>query len=314
MAISSGFKNQLTSEEIGERLDKLGKLIDRTKVMYEQYFMGIQKMPPNQLHRDIERRIRELTQLNIRNTGLRFRLATLTQKFGSYNTYWKRTLRKIERGEYVRDVARMSRRAAKRGEDVPEELLLKLPRRVRERILRDREAMAKRAEREGEARRPAKPVAEGTKRVRDPERGVHMLDENVDLDAIFDSLTAETGAPSAPAAAQANDEIEPPTTPRPTPPRGPRRAATRPPASPPARPRRASPPPGMSERESRELFEKYRKARQMVGDRRPVSYEQLMDKLGKQAPQIMRQHNARSVGFSVVIRGDKVVLKAKPER
>ena len=41
--------------------------------MYEQFFMGIQKMPPSQLHRDIERRIREITQLQIRNTGLRVR-------------------------------------------------------------------------------------------------------------------------------------------------------------------------------------------------------------------------------------------------
>ncbi len=70
----------------------------------------------------------------------------------------------------------------------------------------------------------------------------------------------------------------------------------------------------MSERESRVLFEQYAKARRLVGDKREVSYGQLMKKLGKQAPKIMRDYKAKGVGFSVVIKGDKVVLKAKPKK
>jgi hypothetical protein len=317
VAISSGLKSQLTAADIGDLLDQLGKLLDRTKVMYEQYFMGIQKLAPSQLHRDIDRRVRELTQLQIRNTGLRFRFATLTQKYGSYNTYWKRIMRQIERGQYVRDVARATRRAARRGEDVPDELLLNMPRRLRERILRDREQVAKRAEKE--AARRGEGGADEPGAVRNPDRGLHVLDEDLDLDGIFASLTAEgEGETAAPAPAPRDPEPRQPSRPSYATIRAPRPQPDAPP------PPEIDQPPeanlsrgplvgGMTERESRELFESYRKARQTVGDDRPVTYNQLMSKLGKQAPQIMRQHNARAVGFSVVVKGDKVVVKAKPK-
>ena len=297
LALQSNIKKQhKTSEEIGELLEQLSKLVDRTKVMYEQYFMGIQKLPPAQLHRDLERRIRDLTQLQIRNTALRFRFATITQKFGSYNTYWKRTIRQIERGEYVRDVARAGRRLRRRGEDLPEELFLKLPKRVRERILRDREALARREERKSERERPASTGPN--------DRGVFELgaDDDFDLDAIFRELEADPPEAAEPA--------------RPAAPARPRSRTTsvvtihqpRPAPAPPA----SRPPPGMSDSESRVLFEQYAKARKLVGDSRPVTYDQLMKKLGQQAPKIMREHNAKSVDFTVVIKGDKVILKAKP--
>ena len=201
VALSSKFKDQKTPEEIGELIDQLGKLLDRTKVMYEQYFMGIQKVAPSQLHRDIERRIRDLTQMHIRNTGLRFRFATFSQKFGSYNTYWKRTVRKIERGEYIRDIARVGRKAAKRGEEIPAEILAKVPERMRKRILRDRERMMARAEREGtggaeapaEAETAPTSTASSSEQVREQRSNVHAVDleDDLDMDSIFASLTNE---------------------------------------------------------------------------------------------------------------------------
>lgn len=330
MALSSKLNEQKTPEEIGDELDALGKLIDRTKVMYEQYFMGIQRMAPGQLHRDIERRIREITQMQIRNTGLRFRFATLTQKFGSYNTYWKRTIRKIERGEYIRDVARAGRNAARRGVEVPDEVLAKVPERVRKRILRDREKMQARAAKDAANAAAASPA----KSSRAP-GNVHSVseDDDLDLDSIFASLTNEE--PGSPPSSTTTEFDEGPGSyrqKRPTPSDAPSAAKMPPlPARPPDRrgpappqatappaarsaPRQVAPPPGMSEREGRALFEKYAKARRLVGDKRPVSYEQLMRKLGKQAPKIMRDYNATGVGFNVVIKGEKVILKAKPKK
>lgn len=305
LALQSNIKKQQkTSEEIGELLDQLGKLLDRTKVMYEQYFMGIQKLAPAQLHRDIERRIRDLTQMQIRNTALRFRFATLSQKFGSYNTYWKRTMRQIDRGEYIRDVARAGRRLRRKGEELPEELLVKLPKRMRDRIIRDREALARREERKSERQLPAGAAPN--------DRGVFDLggDDDLDLDAIFRELEADSPAPAS---------REPEPEPEPVAPARARRSSAvhirqRRPAPTVQQPAPAvRPPPGMTESQGRDLFEKYAKARRLVGDSRPVTYDQLMAKLGQQAPKIMRDHNARSVDFSVVIKGDKVVLKAKPK-
>src|ERR1700704_875330 len=121
-------------------LDALDTALDRVKVLYEQYFLGIQKQPPTYLHTDIERKIRDIAQLQIRNTALRYRFATLQQKFGSYNSYWRRTLRQIEAGTYTRNLSKIGRQAARTGAMVPEEILAAMPKRMREQVKRDREA------------------------------------------------------------------------------------------------------------------------------------------------------------------------------
>ena len=114
MASKSAYQAQEKGAEIEEQLDQLEKLIDRLRVMYEQYFLGISKLAPAQLHTEAERRIRDVTQLQIKNTGLRYRFATLSQKFGAYNSYWKRTMRQIEQGRYVRDLQRVTTRPSSR--------------------------------------------------------------------------------------------------------------------------------------------------------------------------------------------------------
>jgi len=334
LALKSTFGANQVTVEIGERLDTLGKQLDRLKAMYEQYFMGILKVAPAQLHRDVERTIRELTQLQIRNTGLRYRFTTLSQKYGSYNTYWKRILRDIENGRYVRDVRRASQRAMASGMDIPPELLAKLPKRLKDRILRDREQLAKRAEREGvvEAEEAAEAPADEPAVVRQPKPpgNVHtisaddmaLLDgDDVDFDSLFGAIMKDDEpAPAKPAARPAR---KPAARPAPAPsPAAARKPAVRPaPAPSPAAARKPAaaatkpPPPGMTERQSRDLYKRYVQARKLVGERTDnLSYDKLMSTLNKQAPKIMQQHRARGVEFNVVVKGDKVVLKAKPKR
>jgi hypothetical protein len=139
VASKSAQDNALSSEDIEELLDAMDKNLDRIKTLYEQYFLGIQKQPPTFLHTDIERKLRDLTQANIRNTGLRYRFATLQQKFGAYNSYWKRTLRQIENGTYIRNLSKIGREAIRTGAEIPEEILAAMPKRMREQVVRDRE-------------------------------------------------------------------------------------------------------------------------------------------------------------------------------
>jgi hypothetical protein len=70
----------------------------------------------------------------------------------------------------------------------------------------------------------------------------------------------------------------------------------------------------MNEQQCRDLYARYVKAREMVGQASDMSYEKLVSSLGKQAPAIMKEHGAKGVEFNVVVRGDKVVLKAKPQK
>ena len=215
----------LSTKELEELLDAVDMTMDRLKTLYEQYLMGIQKQAPSFIHNDIERKLRDLTQMNMRNTGLRYRLATLQQKFGSYNSYWRRTLRQIENGTYVRNLAKIGREAARTGADVPEEILAKMPKRMREQVLKDREAalaIAKRRnqvddEATGESLPPF-PDEEDVAAIHEPsvlrrelktQTGAHVLAED-DADLDFESLfaafnddapaTAPKPAPARPAA------------------------------------------------------------------------------------------------------------------
>jgi hypothetical protein len=254
VASKSAYRGAEKGAEIEEVLTDLEKLLERVKVLYEQYFMGMAKVAPAHQHVDLERRMRDVTQLNIRNTALRYRFATITQKFGSYNTYWKRTLREIENGRYLRNLSKIKRKAEQYGDDIPAEILAAMPKRMQDQIKRDRELAAKQAERRGmlsdgdasgasdelggaddfslddglapePAPRPARP-APGT---------AHFLDEDLgdfDVDAMFAAIGADEPPPAA-----AKPAAPPPAAAKPAAPPPPAARPTAPPPPPPSPPR-----------------------------------------------------------------------------
>ena len=330
VALKSIHSQNSKGQSIADRLEALEKVMERCKVLYEQYFMGIQKIAPAQLHRDAERKIRELTQLQIRNTAMRFKFTTLSQKFGSYNSYWRRTMRAIEQGKYVRDIQRATRRASRHGANIPEELLAAMPKRMREKILRDRKKLAQRAgaeqgrEKEKASRRPG-----GS--------NVHQLDADgpllgdLDFDNLFETLTAQEERKTEQKVAHAGggkpvrvagkfeprsgvQAKRPPPPPKPLPAPGSRSA--KPVAAKPQRPRPSkNAPPGMTAAQTRALFQRYIAARKKTGERTDnITYDKLVSTLSRQAPKIMKKHGVAAVDFSVSIKGDQVVLKAKPKK
>jgi hypothetical protein len=226
VATKSGQQEPEKAEVVEELLDALDTALDRVKVLYEQYFLGIQKQPPTYLHTDVERKIRDLAQLQVRNTALRYRFATLQQKFGSYNAYWRRTLRQIENGTYTRSLSKIGRQAARTGATVPEEILAAMPKRMREQVKRDREAalalaalrpgasgegdLLTLAEQDGDVDDfdPAAFVHESTELRRNAltAGGAHKLDESdaeFDVDAFFAAVTSEAEPPPQEAPGQA---------------------------------------------------------------------------------------------------------------
>ena len=388
MALKSSQNGSDQPIEIEDLLDQLEKLLERLKVMYEQYFMGIQKMAPAQIHNEVERRLRDLTQISIRNTALRYRFNAMQQKFASYNSYWRRTLREIEQGRYVRSLQRLSRQAARDGVALPDEILAAMPQRMREQVMRDREAALAQAKRRGEIagassaanNAGAAPVASASPATRDKRdaRGNILLSEDdgdLDLDALFGGITDEapdtipppvaaaptrTPAPP-PALARPHNPTAvspPPVMPRVTkPPPLPQNATRPPPVQPLAKPApvpvaaaaarqpragtelgasasarqpraatalgtgtaQRTPMPsasslGMTDAEVRSLYNNYVKAREMVGEKSDAStYAKLMKTIQQQAPKIMEQYKSKGVEFGVVVKGDQVILKAKPK-
>ena len=101
--------------------------MDRLRVLYENFFMGIDRTPPNVPRRDLNRLILEMQQTPIKNATMRFRFQTLQQRWVLMTTYWNRTLREIEIGTYRRDLDRANRHlAAKGGAPMTEDEALRL--------------------------------------------------------------------------------------------------------------------------------------------------------------------------------------------
>lgn len=99
---------------LADDITALEKRLLQLKTDYEQYFLGYQKIAPEKLRMEVDKLVRLLTGQTITNTGLKFRLNTATLKFGSYKTYWDRTIREIEEGRYIRDKFKMKLHEAER--------------------------------------------------------------------------------------------------------------------------------------------------------------------------------------------------------
>ncbi|MGZ3422706.1 MAG: MXAN_5187 C-terminal domain-containing protein [Polyangiales bacterium] len=100
----------MQGEEIAALVDELEQRLERLRVLYDQFFMGIEKIPPSILQKDVERRIWILRREKIRNTGIRFKFQTMIQRYNTFTSYWMRIMREIENGTYKRDVLRAKRR------------------------------------------------------------------------------------------------------------------------------------------------------------------------------------------------------------
>lgn len=93
--------------EVELLLTELESRTDRLRALYEQYFLGFERIEPQVARKDVERRLQTLLRIPFRNTALRFRFTMLQQRYNTYQTYWMRTCRRIEDGTYKRQIQRM---------------------------------------------------------------------------------------------------------------------------------------------------------------------------------------------------------------
>ena len=70
----------------------------------------------------------------------------------------------------------------------------------------------------------------------------------------------------------------------------------------------------MSDADVNTLYAKYVKAKEMLGETAgPGAYGKLLKTINQQAPKIMEQYKAKGVEFSVVVKDDQVIIRAKPK-
>lgn len=87
-----------------EELDKLEEDIRRLKSKYDQFFMGITKVPPTFERQQVEAYIHELNKQKMRDNTRRFRFSTVTSRYNQFRELWGRKMREREEGpmEYRR--------------------------------------------------------------------------------------------------------------------------------------------------------------------------------------------------------------------
>ena len=108
---------QLPQEKLAEDLDALDEAMSGLQVLYEKYFLGIDRRPPDQERRQVSEKMRLLKTTQVKNTGLKFRIQTMFAKLISFERMWDRTLREIEDGTYKRDVFKAKLRQARQSSE-----------------------------------------------------------------------------------------------------------------------------------------------------------------------------------------------------
>lgn len=113
-------------KEQREIVAELEEKMDRLRVLFEQYFLGIEKRPPSDKKTEVQRIIRFLQNRRIPQAVVRFQFQGLVGRFNIFDSYWTRIMRQIEDGTYKRDLFKVKlkeelRQAAAPGEEAPSE-------------------------------------------------------------------------------------------------------------------------------------------------------------------------------------------------
>lgn len=84
-------------------LDALNEAIDKLRVQFERYFMGLERLAPIREREALLRSFRRTKLRECRNTAMRFKFQNLNARLVTYQQYWTRIMRLIEEGKFRRD-------------------------------------------------------------------------------------------------------------------------------------------------------------------------------------------------------------------
>jgi hypothetical protein len=309
----SGMPTKSGSEVAFQECDAIESDLAALKVVYEHYFMGIERTPPTRTYEDLKRRLERLKNSFVRNTAAKFRVQAIHSKFVTYERLWLRTMQEIENGTYKRDVVKARRRVEKTKPTSGKPRTSEVE--PLDEALDVQEVTAAPVPFRGEvpAMAPLVPsipavapmvpsVAPAVAPVRPASRpGIPAVAPVV-------PPMAPAVAPLVPPVAPRMAPVVPPVA-RAVPP-----GAARPPTPPGARPPAAPSPSELSDAKLKTVYDAYVAAkRHNKEDTSKMSYDSIAASLRKQVPELMKQHNAKSVEFKVVIKDGKAVLKAVPK-
>ena len=106
-------ENSVTKDPLNE----LRAELERLRVEFEKYFMGLERRMPSVARDKLAQKIRRFDAGQ--DSVLRFRHRNLVQRLIVLEQYWNRIMRAMEAGTYSRDVARANFREQRRLDDDP---------------------------------------------------------------------------------------------------------------------------------------------------------------------------------------------------
>jgi hypothetical protein len=86
------------------KLAQIESQIESLRILYEQFFSGSIKLPPDKLNQEVQRELRELQKTPFRNSALNFQARAIKTRYSTLSTYWQRVFRAKESGTYSKDV------------------------------------------------------------------------------------------------------------------------------------------------------------------------------------------------------------------
>ncbi len=345
MADGSAIKG---SEDAMQRCNELDAELAELRAAYEQYFMGNDRLPPLKKHEGFKKQYMKLKSSFVRQTAAKFRIESIGQKLLTFERLWERTIQQIEAGTYKRDVMRLKRHQKKDERkkqtsdsdsdsdsdfDVDEDLDLS----DLDDGADDLSSALAAAEAAASARVAAAPQVKPVTGIAPsimpvtPAGGVRpvVTTPPLGLKPLTPPIAPLTpaipprpsGPPkiSAPLATGIAPAIRPAVSTSSNP-------AIRPPvtgSNPALRPAAVAPPRpptagggdgGLSDTKVKAIYDAYVMAKKRCGeDTKAVTLDSVANSLRKQVPELMKQHNAKTVEFKVVIKDGKAVLRALPK-
>jgi len=93
-------------KEYDAELADLATRIEKLRIHYQGYFLGLEKIPPLFERDQLERAIRVSLLHEARRAVYKFRFQSLCQRFRTLAVYWDRVMRDLEEGKVTRESMR----------------------------------------------------------------------------------------------------------------------------------------------------------------------------------------------------------------
>jgi len=87
-----------STEKLIELLDRVEPLLEQVRVLYAQYFSGVERLPPVERRKQLDQVMGSLSMMSKPTQVLQFRFKAVQSRYTSYCEQWDRKIRELESG------------------------------------------------------------------------------------------------------------------------------------------------------------------------------------------------------------------------